>query len=156
MKFSEKLKKARQDAGMTQQGLADALGVSLRTITNYETGDRYPRKRELYGKMAELLGLDINYLLTEDEEFVVQAEESYGRKGANQARELIAQVGGLFAGGELAEEDMDEMMQAIQEAYWIAKKNNRKYTPKRYLSNDNSDSSNIPDRSDASDTHEGK
>ena len=28
--------------------------------------------------------------------------------------------------------DMDEMMLAIQEAYVIAKKNNKKYTPKKY------------------------
>ena len=27
---------------------------------------------------------------------------------------------------------MDEMMLAIQEAYVIAKKNNKKYTPKKY------------------------
>jgi len=39
----------------------------------------------------------------------------------------------LFAGGELAEDDMDEMMLAIQEAYIIAKKNNKKYTPKKYV-----------------------
>ena len=39
---------------------------------------------------------------------------------------------GLFAGGELADEDLDEMMKGIQEAYWIAKEKNKKYTPKKY------------------------
>ena len=39
---------------------------------------------------------------------------------------------GLFAGGEMADEDMREMVDAIQEAYLIAKKNNKKYTPKKY------------------------
>ena len=37
---------------------------------------------------------------------------------------------GLFSGGELAEEDMDELMLAIQKAYEIAKENNRKYARK--------------------------
>ena len=44
----------------------------------------------------------------------------------------MAEVTGLFAGGELADEDLDEMMKGIQEAYWIAKEKNKKYTPKKY------------------------
>lgn len=56
----------------------------------------------------------------------------YGRRGARQAQELLAEVTGLFAGGEMADEDMREMVDAIQEAYLIAKKNNKKYTPKKY------------------------
>lgn len=38
----------------------------------------------------------------------------------------------ILAGGEMADEDMREMVDAIQEAYLIAKKNNKKYTPKKY------------------------
>ena len=38
----------------------------------------------------------------------------------------------LMNGGEMADEDMREMVDAIQEAYLIAKKNNKKYTPKKY------------------------
>ena len=32
----------------------------------------------------------------------------------------------------MAEEDMDELMLAIQEAYVDAKRRNKKYTPKKY------------------------
>ena len=32
----------------------------------------------------------------------------------------------------MAEEDMDLMMKAIQDAYWIAKEKNKKFTPKKY------------------------
>ncbi len=45
---------------------------------------------------------------------------------------MLAEVTGLFAGGEMADEDMREMVDAIQEAYLIAKKSNKKYTPKKY------------------------
>lgn len=38
---------------------------------------------------------------------------------------MLAEVTGLFAGGEMADEDMREMVDAIQEAYLIAKKNNK-------------------------------
>ena len=43
----------------------------------------------------------------------------------------MAEVTGLFAGGEMAEEDMDIMMKAIQDAYWIAKDKNKKFAPKK-------------------------
>ena len=131
MKFSEKLRQSRINAGLTQSQLAKELGVSLRTVTNYETGDRYPKKRELYKKMADVLCVDVNYLLTEDEDFIAGAGEKYGAKGARQAQELLSEVTGLFAGGCLAQDDMDEMMRAIQDAYWIAKEKNKKYSPKK-------------------------
>jgi hypothetical protein len=40
--------------------------------------------------------------------------------------ELVNAVGGLFAGGDLSEEDKDAVMQAIMEAYWDAKARNAK------------------------------
>lgn len=73
-----------------------------------------------------------NYFLNEDEDFLLTAVEKYGSKGAKQARELMEEVSGLFAGGNIADEDLDEMMRGIQEAYWIAKEKNKKYTPKKY------------------------
>ena len=132
MRFCEKLKEARTRAGLKQEELAKALGVSLRTITNYESGERYPKKRELYYKLAELFHTEENYFLNEDEDFLLTAVEKYGSKGAKQARELMEEVSGLFAGGNIADEDLDEMMRGIQEAYWIAKEKNKKYTPKKY------------------------
>ena len=99
MKFCEKVKEARTKAGLKQDELAKAIGVSLRTISNYEAGTRYPKKRETYYKMAEVLKVDVNYLLTDDEEFLLNAESKYGSKGARQAKELMAEVTGLFAGG---------------------------------------------------------
>lgn len=125
MKFCDKVKKERRAKGLTQQQFADMLGVSLRTITNYEKGESYPKQREIYGKMAEILGVDINYLLTENEEFYINANEKYGATGAQQAKALMQEVTGLFAGGELDQDDMDEMMKAIQDAYWIAKEKKR-------------------------------
>ena len=132
MKFCEKLNEARTRAGLKQEELAKALGVSLRTITNYESGERYPKKREIYYKLAELFHTEENYFLNEDEDFLLTAAEKYGSKGAKQARELMEEVSGLFAGGNIADEDLDEMMRGIQEAYWIAKEKNKKYTPKKY------------------------
>lgn len=93
MKFCDKVKKERRAKGLTQQQFADMLGVSLRTITNYEKGESYPKQREIYGKMAEILGVDINYLLTENEEFYINANEKYGATGAQQAKALMHEIG---------------------------------------------------------------
>ena len=132
MKFCEKLKEARIKAGLKQEELAEALGVSLRTISNYESGERYPKKREVYYKLAELFHTEENFFLNEGEEFMLAAAKEYGAKGAKQARALVEEVSGLFSSGGLADEDLDEMMRGIQEAYWIAKEKNKKYTPKKY------------------------
>lgn len=132
MKFGEKVRDARVKAGLSQEDLAKKIGVSLRTITNYEVQERYPKKREVYSKLAEALSVDINYLMTEEDSFMTDATVKYGSRGAKQAQELLSEVSGLFAGGNLADEDLDEMMKGIQEAYWIAKEKNKKYTPKKY------------------------
>ena len=82
MKFAEKVRAARLNIGYTQKQLAEITHVALRTIVNYEKGESYPRKRETYAALANALNVETNYLLTEDEEFVVNAAERYGAHGA--------------------------------------------------------------------------
>lgn len=132
MTFGEKVKNERNRLGLNQDELAKKIGVTRRVISSYENDSSRPRGSERYKKLAEALGVNINYLLSEDEAFIADVEDNYGHRGAKQAKELLAEVTGLFAGGEMADEDMREMVDAIQEAYLIAKKNNKKYTPKKY------------------------
>lgn len=132
MTFGEKVKNERNRLGLNQDELAKKIGVNRRVISSYENDSSRPRGTERYKKLAEALGVNINYLLSEDEAFIADVEDNYGHRGAKQAKELLAEVTGLFAGGEMADEDMREMVDAIQEAYLIAKKNNKKYTPKKY------------------------
>ena len=132
MTFGEKVKNERNRLGLNQDELAKKIGVTRRVISSYENDSSRPRGTERYKKLAEALGVNINYLLSDDEAFIADVEDNYGHRGAKQAKELLAEVTGLFAGGEMADEDMREMVDAIQEAYLIAKKNNKKYTPKKY------------------------
>lgn len=133
MKFAEKLKTARLDKGYTQKQLAEISHVALRTIVSYEKGDSYPRKRETYAELAKALDVEKNYLLTEDEEFVVNAAEQYGTNGAAQAQAVINGFSGLCAGGTLSENDKDAVMKALQDIYWESKARNvQKYTPKKF------------------------
>lgn len=132
MKFGEKLKKLRAEKQVSQEEAAKAVGISRRTYIGYEQDGRYPRKRETYAALAEFYSVDQNYLLTEDEEFVATAAERYGSRGKRQAEDLVAELSGMFAGGEMSEEDKDAVMMALQKAYWDCKEDNKKYTPKKY------------------------
>ena len=133
MTFGEKIRILRKEKGLSQTELGKSVGASLRTVRNWELEGRYPKKREIYSKLAEILDCDVAFLLTDSASFVTDAEERYGYRGRKDAEQLVSEVTGLFAGGEMDEEDMDAMMFAIQQAYVDAKRNNQKYTPKKYL-----------------------
>ena len=133
MTFGEKVRAAREARNMTQEQLADAIGMSKRMVSYWENHGKLPKSRDTYPIIADALGIDVSVLLDDDAEFVVKAAETYGNRGAQQALQLVQQITGLYAGGELEEEDMDAMMKAIQDAYWIAKKKNKRHMNKRYL-----------------------
>ena len=101
-------------------------------MSNYESGKTYPKKREVYDILAEILEVDVNYLRNENEEFITEASEKYGYRGKQQADQLVQEIGGLFAGGELSDDEMDGVMKALQDIYWECKAENReKYTLKK-------------------------
>ena len=124
MTFGEKFRAEREKKGLTQQQTADGLGINRRMITRYENGISFPRTRDAYKKIADFFETDINYLLTEDEAFVMEASEQYGSRGMKQAKELIDGMSGLFAGGTLSEQDKDAVMKALQDIYWESKARN--------------------------------
>lgn len=132
MKFGEKLKKLRTEKGLKQAEVAATVGVSRRTYISYEQEGRYPRKCDVYAKLAETLNCDVNYLMSENEELITGVSEQYGSRGKRQAEELVAELSGMFAGGELSEKDMDAVMIALQKAYFDCKEDNKKYTPNKY------------------------
>ena len=83
-------------------------------------------------KLAEALNTTPEYLLGNGGMLVLTAQEQGGAKAAREIDELVSEVTGMFAGGKLSEDALDGAMQALTRAYWIAKENNRKYTPKKY------------------------
>lgn len=132
MEFGEKLKALRLERGMTQTQVANYIGVTYQTCLSYEAGKSYPRRSGILTKLAELFDCDPEDLFNERKAFEARALRAYGTKGARHAEELVSQVSGMFAGGELSERDKDAIMEAIQEAYWIAKVNNKKFSPKKF------------------------
>lgn len=136
MNFGEKVKTLRKEHGLSQSELAAVIGVSSRTLQNYEAGISHPRQRSIYKKLADALGCDQNYLLTEDEEFIMNAAAGYGTRAARQAQAIIEQTAAMFAGGELSDEDQIAFLNEIQALYLDSKKRAKRFTPKQYLSAD--------------------
>lgn len=66
MSFPERLKKARIEKNLTQEQLADLIGVAKSTLNGYEKGNREPDFFKIK-KLIEVLEVDANYLLGIDE-----------------------------------------------------------------------------------------
>lgn len=106
MRWNEKLKQARKNAKMTQQELADYLGVSRSTIANYEIQRRKPTFLELK-KIAKRLNVDVNYLVEGDE--------------VNKEIDLVTRASDVFSDVELSDEDKDLIFQDIMQLYMRGK-----------------------------------
>lgn len=132
MVFKDRLKEKRTEAQLTQVELAEKAGVTARTIQNYELGNRKPSNMEIIQRIADALHTTTEYLLGSSGTYVIDAHEKGGAKAARDIEELVGEVTGLFAGGELSEESLEGAMKALNDAYWIAKEKNKKYTPKKY------------------------
>ena len=132
MVFKDKLKEKRLEAGLTQAELAKKAGTTSRTIQNYELGKSKPSNMEIIQKIADALGTTTEYLLGSSGTYVVEAHEKGGAKAARDIDEIVSEVTGMFAGGRLSEEALEGAMKALNDAYWIAKEKNKKYTPKKH------------------------
>ena len=128
--FAERLLKLRKEAGLSRAALAAAAKISDKTVQNYESGSRYPNNLEIVKRLAETLGTTSAYLLGDEGGYISLGRERGGASGARDVRALVEEVSGLFAGGELPQEDKDAMMKAFTEAYFQSKEANKKYAPK--------------------------
>lgn len=62
--FGEKIKRLREERGMTQQALADRLYVTRQAVSQWENGARYPDIFTLR-QIAQVLGISVDELLEE-------------------------------------------------------------------------------------------
>ena len=67
MELNERIAAARRAAGMSQEQLGEALGVSRQAVSKWESGQTKP-DLEAVGKMCELFHLSADYLLLGREE----------------------------------------------------------------------------------------
>lgn len=121
MEFGEKIRLKRTELKMSQGTLAQASGLSLRSIQNYESGQRHPANISIVKDIAKVLGTSYEYLLDDTSRYVIDAAEKGGNEAALDVDRLLSDIHGLFAGGELSQNDKDKVMKAINEIYWESK-----------------------------------
>ena len=73
MTLGQKIKKLRNDKGLTQKDLADQVHVTFQTVSKWEKDENEPDVSTLR-EIAKLFGVTVDYLINEDEEVDIQEE----------------------------------------------------------------------------------
>ena len=102
MKLNEQIREHRKKVGLTQEQVANYLGVSTPAVNKWESGSTYP-DITLLAPLARLLKIDMNTLFTFHENL---SKEEVGRF-CNQIGE-VAQAKGFQAGFSAATTKLQE------------------------------------------------
>lgn len=108
MEFYEELKAARIKAGLTQQQIADEIGITKSTYCGYETAKRNPDPQRIK-QLAKVLHIYADTLLDtgiEKEKAPASAEAETGEITREMSIELLKALGLLDQSGNLSDDDL--------------------------------------------------
>ncbi len=89
MDIGSKLKNARNEANFTQEEIAEKLGVSRQTISNWENSKSYPDIISVI-KLSEIYSITIDALLKEDKNMIKHLDETTNIvKSKNRLRRIL-------------------------------------------------------------------
>lgn len=89
MEIGTKLRNARNNAELTQEEIAEKIGVSRQTISNWENNKSYPDIISVI-KLSDLYSISLDALLKEDENMIKHLDESTNIvKSKNRLREVL-------------------------------------------------------------------
>lgn len=112
MSLSEQIKSARKNAALTQQQLAELIGVAKSTIAGYEKGDREPDAVKLK-LIAKHTGVTGSYLLELDDNY---SRENYNGLNAEEARQFAKGISKAAMDIAILYDSLDEHGQEILDA----------------------------------------
>lgn len=91
MALGERIKACRQRAGMSQEKVAELVGVSRQAVTKWEGGQSAPNTENLF-RLAEIFGTTVDMLLASGEENKQSlAEQMYSLYKAEEEKKGILQ-----------------------------------------------------------------
>ena len=111
--FGERLKQERKRLGMTQESLAERVGVKPLTVLQYEKGNTSPALQFIYKLQG--LGFNLQYLLFNREKAVYQRD--FPPEIIKYVADEVSEVEKKFAGGTLTNETRLKMMLILLEQY---------------------------------------
>ena len=89
MKLSEKLYSLRRGAGLSQEQLAERLGVSRQAISKWESGVSTPESEKLV-LISSYFGVSVDYLIKED---IVEAAKAKPQNEPGERKAASTYVG---------------------------------------------------------------
>jgi len=96
LELSRKLKKARKKLAITQEQFAEYIGVSVKTISNWEN-NKHPVSLENYIKLSKALQVSLDYLMKDETDNNLENErQMYTTLGRQLARVVDFQTADAF------------------------------------------------------------
>lgn len=137
IKLPEQISFYRNKFGWTQEQLAEKIGVSKQSVSNWETGLKFPRMKVI-SQLAELFNVNISDLVTDENNTPFYKLNE--KEKLDIGKEVDKLIDGMYTDAEvnfygepMDEESKDSLRMAIQMAMELNKeKAKKKFTPKKY------------------------
>ena len=121
MKLNEKILYCRKRLGLSQEALAERIGVSRQAVSKWETGDAEPEISKLRS-LAQVFGVTTDWLLSDAEP---DEQHNKTEEKAAQAQKL-----GIWQ-GKFMRPALYRVLKREKERKWCKKKSGRVQTSKR-------------------------
>lgn len=116
---SKRLRKLREEMGLSQGELAKKLGISRTAYVKYETGESKPMRK--LQELSDLFNVSIDYLLGNDIESKAKPNDNVL---TNNMNEFLSQARIVFDGNavDLSDKDRDILEQSLKIAFMAIRK----------------------------------
>lgn len=116
---SKRLRKLREEMGLSQGELAKELGISRTAYVKYETGESKPMRK--LQELSDLFNVSIDYLLGNDIESKAKPNDNVPTNDMNQ---FLSQARIVFDGNavDLSDKDRDILEQSLKIAFMAIKR----------------------------------
>lgn len=121
MTFGEKIRKFRKMNNWTQADLANQLGLTTRTVYNFENGQSYPKDPTMYLRIAQTFGLSLEELFN-DTEIPTKGSQtlisSTNETLMRSVEEAVRTITEFFALGNITPLEKEKVYRELTFGYW--------------------------------------
>ncbi len=120
--FSERLKRLRKERGLTQDDLAEELGVSRSSVSGYETNRAAEPDYRSLVKIADLFQVSTDYLLgrTDDPRLCRNQESMSLQEFCDAVGDALSRVHGY---GNMSTEDRQRLIEIVRYLLELVRRN---------------------------------
>ena len=105
--LGKNIKSLRTEKGWTQKELSEKLGVTIKTISYFELGERQP-SRETLIKLAEIFGISVDRLLGNENESIRDSDLT------RDIKKILVEIGAFQENATITQEEYDKWLKFIR------------------------------------------